>query len=261
MATAQHNVYIIDEAFYMPQLNRTRRVWIYLPKTYENSDKRHTVIYMHDGQNLFDEATAFGDEWEVDETLNSMLAEIIIVGIDNSEYRLNEYNFFDHEEYGRGEGRQYMEFIAYTLKPFIDKHFRTMPQRECTHIAGSSMGGLISLYGAIYFAEIFGGAGVFSPSLWLVQDIMHELKEIAEKNKHLPQRFYFYGGAAEGRDTVTFINNIANLLKELLHCEVHVEIDPKGEHSEFHWRNKFPDYYRWITSNQQHKMKNNLLQR
>src|SRR6478752_6825672 len=176
MTTSQHNVFVMNEAFYIPQLNRVRRIWIYIPQGYNDCDKRYPVIYMHDGKNLFDESTAMGQEWQIDETLNGMLAETIIVGIDNSEHRMNEYNFIHHEEYGPGEGKQYMEFIVHTLKPFIDKNLRTMPQREYTHLAGSSMGGLISFYGSIYFAETFGGAGIFSPSLWLVQDVMHELR-------------------------------------------------------------------------------------
>ena len=117
MITTERNVFVIDEAFYRPQLNRTRRIWIYVPQRYNESDKRYPVIYMHDGQNLFDEATAIAQEWQIDETLNNMLAETIIVGIDNSEYRMNEYNFNDHEEHGSGEGKQYMEFIVHTLKP------------------------------------------------------------------------------------------------------------------------------------------------
>jgi len=246
MTTSQHNVFVMNEAFYIPQLNRVRRIWIYIPQGYNDCDKRYPVIYMHDGQNLFDESTAIGQEWQVDETLNSMLAETIIVGIDNSEHRMNEYNFNHHEEYGPGEGKQYIEFIVHTLKPFIDENLRTMPQREYTQLAGSSMGGLISFYGSIHFAETFGGAGIFSPALWLVQDVMHELKEVAEKNAHLPQRFYFYGGAAEGSDMVTNINHITGLLKKLPHFRIDVETDPEGEHNEFHWRNKFPNYYLWL---------------
>jgi predicted alpha/beta superfamily hydrolase len=246
MITTESNAFVIDEAFYIPQLKRTRRIWVYIPQWYNDSDKRYPVIYMHDGQNLFDEATALGQEWQIDETLNSMLAETIIVGIDNSEYRMNEYNFNHHEEYGPGEGRQYMEFIVHTLKPFIDENFRTRPQREYTHLAGSSMGGLISFYGSIYFAETFGGAGIFSPAFWLVQDATHELREVAEKNKHLPQKFYFYGGAAEGSDMLTHISHITDLLKELPHYTINVEMDPEGAHNEFHWRIKFPNYYLWL---------------
>ena len=246
MITTQHNVFVIDEAFHIPQLNRTRRIWMYVPQDYNDSDKRYPVIYMHDGQNLFDEATAVGEEWQIDETLNSMLAETIIVGIDNSEHRMNEYNFHHHEEFGAGEGRQYMEFIVHTLKPFIDANFRTKPEREYTQLAGSSMGGLISFYGAIHFAETFGGAGIFSPALWVVDEAMYELKQVAEKKMHLPQRFYFYGGAAEGGEMLTHIGRITELLNELPHFSINVDMDPSGEHSEFYWRNKFPNYYLWL---------------
>lgn len=240
------NVIIIDEAFYMPELDRTRRIWLYKPPFHDDVDKRFPVIYMHDGQNLFDEATAFGEEWGVDETLNSMLAECIIVGIDNSERRMTEYNFHDHEEYGPGEGRKYVEFIVNTLKPYVDANFKTIPEREHTYISGSSMGGLISVYGAIHYAETFGGAGVFSPALWLTPNVKDELKDIIRKNVHLPQRFYFYGGAQEGSNMLTHIYELSALLKEFSHYSVMVEVDHLGEHSEAHWRQRFPNFYKWL---------------
>lgn len=250
MEKTQHsalNVEVIDEAFYMPQLDRHRRIWVYKPSGYYQTDKRFPVVYMHDGQNLFDEAIAFGQEWGIDETLNSMLAECIIVGIDNSEHRMKEYNFHDHDEFGPGEGRKYINFIVETLKPVIDLNFRTKPDRVYTHIAGSSMGGLISLFGAMYFPETFGGAGVFSPSLWLVPTAKDELAPLAESNTEFPQRFYFYGGANEGDNMVEHINTIAELLRQYPQYAVDVEVDPEGEHSEYHWRNKFPDYYSWLS--------------
>jgi predicted alpha/beta superfamily hydrolase len=242
------NVEVIDEEFYMPQLDRHRRIWVYKPTGYFQTDKRYPVVYMHDGQNLFDEAIAFGEEWGVDDTLNSMLAECIIVGIDNSEHRMTEYNFNDHVEFGAGEGRRYIEFIADTLKPVIDLNFRTKPDRYHTQIAGSSMGGLISLYGAMYYPNTFGGAGVFSPSLWLVPDAKDQLKLVAESNKKYPQRFYFYGGAKEGENMVGHIITIAEMLKKHPMYEVDVEVDPEGEHHEYHWRNKFADYYNWLAA-------------
>ncbi|MGI8636226.1 MAG: alpha/beta hydrolase, partial [Segetibacter sp.] len=231
-----------------PQLDRSRRIWVYKPYGYYRTAKRYPVVYMHDGQNLFDETTAYGEEWEIDETLNSLLAECIIVGIDNSKHRMTEYNFYDHEEYGKGEGRKYIEFIAHTLKPVIDLNFRTKAEQKHTHIAGSSMGGLISFYGALFFSKTFGGAGVFSPSLWLVPNEKEKLKSIAKANKKFSQRFYFYGGAKEGKDMVTHIQAIAGLLKEFPQYDVAVEINPEGEHSEYHWRNKFGDYYAWLSA-------------
>lgn len=240
------NVEVIDENFYMPQLDRHRRIWVYKPEGYYQTDKTYPVIYMHDGQNLFDEAVAYGEEWGIDETLNSLLGECIVVGIDNSEHRMTEYNYHDHEDYGEGEGKKYIQFIVDTLKPVIDRNFRTRAGRKHTHIAGSSMGGLISLYGAMHFPETFGGAGVFSPSLWLVHDYVNDLKPLVETNKIFPQRFYFYGGAKEGGDMEAHISTISRLLKKYRAYAVDVDINPEGEHSEYHWRNKFADYYEWL---------------
>jgi predicted alpha/beta superfamily hydrolase len=244
--TAHPNVWVLDEAFNIPQLGRTRRIWIYVPQNYHESEERYPVIYMHDGQNLFDQATAFDKEWEVDETLNSLDARCLIVGIDNSEHRMQEYNFNSHEEYGPGEGKRYMEFITQTLKPHIDAHFRTKPEKEHTHIAGSSMGGLISLYGALHFANSFGSAGIFSPSLWLAPNAVKELGPVAAQNEHFPQHFYFYGGAKEGCNMVENIGKIVDMLAQYPYYQLTIDIDGKGEHSEDHWREKFAHYYKWV---------------
>src|SRR5688572_5693584 len=142
--TASPNVRIIDTAFFIPQLNRTRRIWIYLPEDYATGTKRYPVLYMHDGQNLFNEATAFAGEWGVDETLDTARKKCIVIGIDNGGLkRMNEYNPYDNDRFGKGEGKQYIDFIAKTLKPYIDKKYRTLKDKKNTIIAGSSMGGLI----------------------------------------------------------------------------------------------------------------------
>jgi len=242
------NVEVIDEAFYMPQLERTRRIWVYKPVGYYQTDKKYPVLYMHDGQNLFDETTAFGEEWGIDETLNSLQAECLVVGIDNSESRMTEYNFHDHEEFGPGEGRKYIEFIIDTLKPVIDLNFRTKRNRSYTYIAGSSMGGLVSLYAAMYFPHTFAGAGVFSPALWLVPGFINELEAVAISNKKLGQRYYFYGGAKEGDNMVENIHSAARVMKKYKHYSVKVEIDLEGEHHEYHWRKIFSDFYTWLAT-------------
>ena len=244
--TASENIITLED-FAILELGRTRRIWIYLPINYFDTDKHYPVIYMHDGQNLFDETTAMDEEWCIDEGLNSMGAECIIVGIDNSEKRMNEYNFFDHEEYGEGEGHQYIQFIANNLKPYIDANFRTLPEREFTFMAGSSMGGLISLFGTVAYAETFGGAGVFSPAIWLVADKLEELHKIAAHTTHLPQKFYFYGGLNEGENMMEYITIVNQILNNYEHFETYFEADPEGEHSEKYWRNKFPDFYKWLT--------------
>ena len=119
--------------FNMPQLNRERTIRVLLPRNYFESDSRYPVIYMQDGQNLFDSATAFnGNDWKLPATLSklSLKKQAIIVGIDNGEVdRINEYAPFKRGKSG-GEGDQYVHFIIETLKPFIDSEYRTIPQRE-----------------------------------------------------------------------------------------------------------------------------------
>ncbi|MDV7392611.1 alpha/beta hydrolase-fold protein, partial [Arthrospira platensis SPKY1] len=130
-STAAANVQIMNNAFFMPQLNRSRRIWVYLPPDYNTSNKHYPVIYMKDGQNLFDQATSFSGEWQVDETLNTLFNQgdygAIVVGIDNGgSERLNEYSPWVNAQYGGGQGNAYMAFVAETLKPHIDANFRTL---------------------------------------------------------------------------------------------------------------------------------------
>lgn len=112
--TASKNVRVLDTAFFMPQLNRSRRIWVYLPPGYDAGKRKYPVLYMHDGQNLFDNFTSGFGEWGVDEWLDSLgllgKQECIVVGIDNGSKRLNEYNPFYNNEYGEGEGDRYLIF-------------------------------------------------------------------------------------------------------------------------------------------------------
>jgi len=179
VSTAAANVKILADSFSMPQLNRKRRIWIYLPPDYESSQKKYPVIYMHDGQNLFDNKTSFSGEWGVDETLNQLFEQgdygAIVVGIDNGgNKRLDEYSPWKNPMYGGGDGDEYIDFIKYSLKPCIDQHFRTQTGPQSTCLWGSSMGGLISAYGVIKYPETFGKAGVFSPSYWFSFDSLSQ---------------------------------------------------------------------------------------
>ncbi|HET7234691.1 MAG TPA: alpha/beta hydrolase-fold protein [Longimicrobium sp.] len=170
-STRRPTVTVLDTAFPIPQLHRTRRVWVYLPPDYASSSKRYPVLYMHDGQNVFDDSTSGFGEWGVDETLDSLYAAgdpgIIVVAVDHGgAKRLDEYSPFINPRHGGGEGDAYVDFLARTLKPFIDRRYRTRPGRLSTGVAGSSMGGLISLYAALKYPDVFGRAGIFSPALW-----------------------------------------------------------------------------------------------
>jgi predicted alpha/beta superfamily hydrolase len=167
-----------------PQLKNRRDILVYLPPSYATSSQRYPVLYMHDGYNLFDEATSYVGEWQVDETMERLSAEegleAIIVGIPNmGRERMNEYSPFKDGQYGGGHGRDYLSFIVHTLKPMIDRDFRTLPDKRHTGLMGSSMGGLISLYGFFEFPATFGFAGVMSPSLWFAHNAIFEYVERA----------------------------------------------------------------------------------
>ncbi|HYC27687.1 MAG TPA: alpha/beta hydrolase-fold protein, partial [Chitinophagaceae bacterium] len=199
--TASANVRIIDTSFYIPQLKRSRRIWVYLPPDYSGGTKKYPVLYMHDGQNLFNEATSYAGEWGVDETLDSMKKQCIVIGIDNGLLkRMNEYNPYNNERFGPGEGRQYIDFIAKTLKPYIDKKYRTLKDRNNTIIAGSSMGGLISMYAAVIYPRVFGAAGVFSPSFWISPKLKDDINKLVKPSTHRQSRIYFYAGEQESKE-------------------------------------------------------------
>ncbi len=155
------------------ELKNRRDILVYVPPGYDESPtKRYPVLYMHDGQNIFDAATAFaGVEWGVDEAAERLIksgaiAPCIVVGIENTPARADEYTPFADAKYGGGDGDAYLTFIAKTVKPFIDQRYRTLPDRAHTYIAGSSLGGLISLYAACEYSETFSRFGVIAPSIW-----------------------------------------------------------------------------------------------
>jgi len=233
-------------SLYITELNIKRRIWVYLPGDYAISEKRYPVLYMQDGQNLFDVKTSFSGEWQIDEYLDTVNFAGIVVGIDNGgDLRMNEYNPNDTEEHGMGLGKIYLRIVATILKPYVDKNFRTLPGPGHTAIAGSSMGGLISFYAGLYHPKIFGAIGVISPSFWLVPNLLQQIDELPSKG-HKQQRYYFYGGRKEGEQMVELIEEVSSRLKERFSCKVSVNISETGTHSESSWRKMFPDFYEWL---------------
>ena len=245
--TASNNVSIMDTAFFMPQLNRHRRIWIYLPASYSKSKKYYPVLYMHDGQNVFDEYTSGYGEWGVDDCLDSIMQngkdECIVVAIDNGPKRLNEYNPFDNERFGKGEGKLYANFLAESLKPFIDSNYRTLKDNNNTIIAGSSMGGLISYYTQLTYPAVFGKAGVFSPAFWTAPAIFTITDSLAKTAKG---KFFFYMGGLEGEE---YMNDMYEVMQELgtkSSALIYSVTDPGGSHNEAAWRKWFPEFFRFI---------------
>jgi Predicted hydrolase of the alpha/beta superfamily len=245
--TASPHVSILDTAFSIPQLNRTRRIWIYLPGDYAKTKKRFPVLYMHDGQNLFDEFTSGFGEWGVDEYLDSLFKqgnkECIVIGIDNGPKRMNEYNPYEFKPYGNGEGDKYVEFLANTLKPYIDKNFRTLSNKKNTFIAGSSMGGLISLYAVMKYPNVYGGAGIFSPAFWTAPELENYL---AKSGRKINSKLFFYAGGKEGDSMIPDMKKIEAEIRELSSSKIYERVDMDAKHNEAAWRKYFPEFYKWI---------------
>lgn len=187
--------------FKSPQLGNKRDILIYLPPSFKTGGGPFPVLYFHDGQNLFDAATSFAGEWQVDETMEALSRdglEAIVVGIPNTGAdRINEYSPYSQDDHGGGRGDQYLDFIIETLKPRIDADFPTLSGRENTGIIGSSMGALISLYAFFRHPGLFGMVGVMSPSFWFAHNaIYHFVKEAA----YSPGRIYLDAGTREYGD-------------------------------------------------------------
>ncbi|HVU13379.1 MAG TPA: alpha/beta hydrolase-fold protein [Phototrophicaceae bacterium] len=235
---------LIWQDFYSPQLDNRRDVLVYLPPSYEHSDRRYPVLYMHDGQNLFDSGTSFaGSEWQVDETMEALAGEgieAIVVGLNNTgEQRTAEYNPFPH--FWQGHGEVYLQFIIETVKPLIDQDFRTRPDRDSTGIMGSSMGGLISLYAFFRASATFGFAGVMSPSLWVGGGAMYG---VVESSPFIAGKLYVDNGTRE--PSARRLN--ALLLKQGYRRDVDVKyvVEPDGEHNEAAWARRLPDALRFL---------------
>lgn len=248
-STAASNVKIISTNFNMPQLNRTRRIWMYFPPDYETSTRNYPVIYMHDGQNLFDANTSFSGEWEIDETLNRLATEgksvPLVVGVDNGgSYRIGEYTPWVNPQYGGGDGEKYIQFIVETLKPYIDQNYRTLSDKDNTALIGSSLGGLISHYGTLKYQQVFSKAGLFSPSYWYSDSIWSFTHEQGKLN---PIRFYQLCGTNES-GMVADMQRMNDSLVKLGFGQENIfnKVVAGGQHNEKLWRESFADAYLWL---------------
>ena len=245
--SATRNVSILDPGFPMLSLKRRRRIWIYLPTGYHESTRRYPVIYMHDGQNLFDAYTSFCGEWGVDKFMNTMDKQCIIIGIDNGGLRrLNEYNILDSDEQGEGKGLEYISFIAEELKPQIDSNYRTLKSAGDTLMVGSSMGGLITFYAGIFFPEVFGVLGVFSPSFFTNPGLTRNLRAYMKGKSYRKQRYFFDVGANEHPNMISQMLEVSQELKKLTKADVITSVTPDAGHDEVSWGMTFSRFYHWF---------------
>ena len=253
--TATAQVHLISATFSIPQLGRRRRVLVYLPADYAKKPKqRYPVLYLHDGQNVFDEATSYSGEWGIDEALDHLRATgqdpigTIVVAVDNDpQHRSDEYIPWRNTEIkGGGQGGAYVDFLAQTLKPYMDAHYRTRLDAAHTGVAGSSLGGLISVYAALKYPHVFGQVGVFSPAFWVCND---SLRAFAITHPAAPTaRFYFVCGPQESETMLPLMTTWRDILRAegvpASHLSFHAPAD--GQHREWFWRREFPAAYRYL---------------
>lgn len=249
----------------MPQYedNRTRKIRVWTPGGYDPADKtkRYPVMYMHDGQNLFDAATSYAGEWQADEAITQMMEEgyegAIVVGIDNGPDRANELcppwprSIYDSITVTNPTGDKYTAFIVETVKPFVDSHYSTRPGRESTGIGGSSMGGLISFYMALEYPDIFSYALCFSPAFQIFED--GTLKQAVQKfdtgiPNVLPKIYLYSGGKDFEADFMPYVDFMYGALTGHGYPEekLNTLVDPTQFHTESAWAEYFPEAYRWL---------------
>lgn len=232
-------------------LANKRDVLVWLPPDYaRDPNRRYPVLYMHDGNNLFDRRTSFGgQEWEVDEHANALIRAhsiepVIIVGIYNTSARMDEYTWYSDTLDGQtvgGKGAQYARFLVEELKPMIDKTYRTLPDREHTSVMGSSLGGQISFYLGLNYPQVFGQVGLMSPSIWWKHRAM--VQDVARFPTNL--RVWVDMGTREGSDPEAMVQDakdfVAGLEKRgyqhFRNLAFHLE--PGAGHNEQAWDARF----------------------
>ena len=226
-----------------------RRAYVWLPDDYEqNPEKRYPVLYMFDGHNIFrDEYAAFGKSWGMEAYMQQTRKDLIIVAVEcnhQGNHRLMEYSpvTYQNKDHGliHGKAPVYMKWLTQQLKPYVDNTFRTLPDRDHTSLAGSSMGGLIALYGITAYNHMFRQAACLSPSLWVCPG---KLLAMTARGHYAPDTriFLSYGQQEMGnhkgnRPVIGAVSNI------LYHKGVNLtlRIIPDGCHCEAEWENQVP---------------------
>jgi predicted alpha/beta superfamily hydrolase len=261
----------VFRALYSPQLECCRDIYVYLPPSYYETAQPYPVIYMQDGQNLFDRATSYAGEWCVDETMQTLSREgkeAIIVGVTNGgERRLREYNPYFSNQTAGNLGDRYVRFLVETVKPRVDECFRTRRGRDSTGIAGSSMGACVSLYAFFAYPEVFGSLGALSHWMWLRDELTPaDVLDFVEESEFVEGKIYLDVGTAEyvdasfvgidvdSQEMLRGARRLAELLRrkgyrpkeDLLYFE-----DEGGGHREADWARRLPNAMRFLLANSQ----------
>ncbi len=230
------------------ELDTIKKIWVYVPESYQTETKKYPVLYLQDAQNLFDASTSYVGEWKVDEILDSLKLELIVIGIEHgNEKRIDELTPYPHPEYKGGEADSYLDFILNTLKPQVDSLYNTATTAENTFIGGSSLGGLFSYYATLKHPNVFGKAVIFSPSFWYSEEIFNLTENVA-KNSLFENQFYFRAGEKESETMVPLMFKMKDLLSSKLatNAKINIASIPNGEHNEALWSGLFADAALWL---------------
>jgi predicted alpha/beta superfamily hydrolase len=226
-----------------------RDVHVYLPPGYEtDAGRSYPVLYMQDGQNVFDPGSV-GKEWQLDETADALIdagqiEPLVVVAVANTKNRRDEYTPTCVElempdgtlSRGGGKANLYGRFLIEELKPFVDQTYRTRVHAASTAIGGSSLGGLVSLWLALEHSEVFGGALAVSPTAWWDNNVI--LTKIAAMPGVLPVRIWVDIGTLEGDRAVSGARRLRDALAQKgwkLGSDLHYFEQPGGEHDEISW--------------------------
>ena len=230
----------------------TRRVWIYTPPSYaQHPDRRYPVLYLFDGQNLFDDTTSFVGEWRVDETLDSMRLDLIVVGLDHGgERRFREYTPYvfdkDEKKTETGLGQLTFDWLLQSVKPHIEARYRTDGR---DYIGGASLGGLMALYGQLSYPGVFDGALDFSPAYWVNDPQIYQRAGRAPAGVRIYQLAgYREGSKPDWGSVVRDAQRMADSLRAagLSDAQQVLVVDSLGEHNEAFWRRRFAEGVQWL---------------
>lgn len=232
-------------------LSTRRDIVVYLPPGYEGSASRYPVLYLQDGQNLFDPATAFGGRpWRAAETADDLIRRgaiesLMIVGVYNTGVRrVSEYTpTRDRRLRKGGKGDRYAEMLARELKPFIDHEYRTRKSASATGVGGSSLGGLVSLQAGLLYPAVFGKLAVLSPSVWW--DDRSILPLVRNFRSRKRPRIWLDAGTAEGSNGAAVIEDLRLLRDALIEKGWREDVDLRyrefagAGHNEDAWAARF----------------------
>jgi len=236
-------------------LRNQRDLIVYRPPGYDAQPGRHfPVLYLHDGQNLFDGATSFipGMDWQVGQTADQciyagQIEPLIIVGMYNTKARIREYTPTHVPKLGGGRADRYAKFLIEEVKPFIEQEYRTLGGPQHTGIGGSSLGGLVSLYLGLKLSHIFGKVAALSPSVWWNQRIMHRFAE--GYDAHSRPRIWLDIGTREGPRIVQDVEQFRDVLLQKgwqLERDLHYDRVEGAEHNEAAWAQRVGPFLRFL---------------